>query len=186
MNPDDFTLFSQWKMQQQQQNQNESQPRSSQQSFHLVDETEDDEEEEPVPKKIVCETALMSGENDKDFMERCHMLFKRTWKNDFKHSAAWNFLKDKHKWKNPDSTNARRNRLRVTEEDPEHFVPDALPRPDGMYRIQKSQRSSNSTASSSSNPGMFQEMLQQQYELERKMFLSGSLERESIYSNLKR
>ncbi|GJX49341.1 serine carboxypeptidase-like protein 25 [Tanacetum coccineum] len=135
---------------------------------------------------IVCETALMSGENDKDFMERCHMLFKRTWKNDFKHSAAWNFLKDKHKWKNPDSTNARRNRLRVTEEDPEHFGPDALPRPDGMYRIQKSQRSSNSTASSGSNPGMFQEMLQQQYELERKMFLSGSLERESIYSNLKR
>ncbi|GKD59800.1 hypothetical protein Tco_1297309 [Tanacetum coccineum] len=289
MNPDDFALFSQWKMQQQQQystfsqqqqqNQNESQPRSSQQSFHLVDETEDDEEEEPVPtptskktkvkkvaktktKKtqktqpttededeapkrarslwtdgeelllaetyiqvsedpkegadqqrdtfwykvmdvynkeakrlkypnrsknmitgkwtpmnrdvgkfntIVCETALMSGENDKDFMERCHMLFKRTWKNDFKHSAAWNFLKDKHKWKNPDSTNARRNRLRVTEEDPEHFGPDALPRPDGMYRIQKSQRSSNSTASSGSNPGMFQEMLQQQYELERKM-----------------
>ncbi|GKA67625.1 hypothetical protein Tco_0767542 [Tanacetum coccineum] len=59
MNPDDFALFSQWKMQQQQQystfsqqqqqNQNESQPRSSQQSFHPVDETEDDEEEEPVP-----------------------------------------------------------------------------------------------------------------------------------------
>ncbi|GKB82063.1 hypothetical protein Tco_0948958, partial [Tanacetum coccineum] len=58
INPDDFALFSQWKMQQQQystfsqqqqQNQNESQPRSSQQSFHLVDETEDDEEEEPVP-----------------------------------------------------------------------------------------------------------------------------------------
>ncbi|GKB72564.1 hypothetical protein Tco_0933976 [Tanacetum coccineum] len=24
---------------------------------------------------IVCETALMSGENDKDFIERCHMLF---------------------------------------------------------------------------------------------------------------
>ncbi|GJU88280.1 hypothetical protein Tco_1300703 [Tanacetum coccineum] len=257
MNPDDFALFSQWKMQQQQQystfsqqqqqNQNESQPRSSQQSFHLVDETEDDEEEEPVPtptskitkvkkvaktktKKtqktqpttededeapkrarslwtdgeelllaetyiqvsedpkegadqqrdtfwykvmdvynkepkisvtqigcvsknmitgkwtpmnrdvekfntIVCETALMSGENDKDFMERCHMLFKRTWKNDFKHSAAWNFLKDKHKWKNPDSTNARRNRLRVTEEDPEHFGPP-LPRP-GRYRKMK-------------------------------------------------
>ncbi|GJZ80391.1 hypothetical protein Tco_0645385 [Tanacetum coccineum] len=116
MNPDEFALFSQWKMrqqqqystfsQQQQQNQNESQPRSSQQSFHLVDKTEDDEEEEP------CETALMSGENDKDFMERCHMLFKRTWKNDFKH------------------------------------------------------------------PGMFQEMLQQQYALERKM-KQDVLERES-------
>ncbi|GJR35700.1 hypothetical protein Tco_1211384 [Tanacetum coccineum] len=127
---------------------------------------------------IMCETALMSGENDKDFMEHCHMLFKRTWKNDFKHSAAWNFLKDKHKWKNPDSTNARRNRLRVTKEDPEHFGPDALPRPDGIYQIQKSQHSSNSTASSCSNPGMFQEMLQQQYELERKM-KQEVLERES-------
>ncbi|GJW55295.1 hypothetical protein Tco_0099380 [Tanacetum coccineum] len=298
MNPDDFALFSQWKMQQQQQystfsqqqqqNQNESQPRSSQQSFHLVDETEDDEEEEPVPtptskktkvkkvaktktKKtqktqpttededeapkrarslwtdgeelllaetyiqvsedpkegadqqrdtfwykvmdvynkeakrlkypnrsknmitgkwtpmnrdvgkfntIVCETAIISGENDKDFMERFHMLFKRTWKNDFKHSAAWNFLKDNHKWKNPDSTNERRNRLRVTKEDPEHFGPDALPRPNEMYRIQKSQRSSNSTARSGSNPGMFQEMLQQQYELDRKM-KQDVLERES-------
>ncbi|GKE26921.1 hypothetical protein Tco_1442305 [Tanacetum coccineum] len=89
-----------------------------------------------------------------------------------------NAATDKHKWKNPDSTNARRNRLRVTEEDPEHFGPDALPRPDGMYRIQKSQRSSNSTASSGSNPGMFQEMLQQQYELERKM-KQDVLERES-------
>ncbi|GKB94202.1 hypothetical protein Tco_0980339 [Tanacetum coccineum] len=47
-----------------------------------------------------------------------------------------------------------------------------------MYRIQKSQRSSNSTASSGSNPGMFQEMLKQQYELERKM-KQDVLERES-------
>ncbi|GJZ32110.1 hypothetical protein Tco_0577546 [Tanacetum coccineum] len=109
MNPDDFTLFSQWKMQQQQQYSTFSQQQQNQ---------------------------------------------------------------------NPDSTNARRNRLRVTEEDPEHFGPDALPRPDGMYRIQKSQRSSNSTASSGSNPGMFQEMLQQQYELERKM-KQDVLERES-------
>ncbi|GKD29610.1 hypothetical protein Tco_1240388 [Tanacetum coccineum] len=63
MNPDDFALFSQWKMQQQQQystfsqqqqqNQNESQPRSSQQSFHLVDETEDDEEEAGERKRAV-------------------------------------------------------------------------------------------------------------------------------------
>ncbi|GKC51212.1 hypothetical protein Tco_1073957 [Tanacetum coccineum] len=44
----------------------------------------------------------------------------------------------------------------------------ALPRPPGMHRIAKSQRSSNSTASSGSNPAMFQEMMQQQLEIERK------------------
>ncbi|GKD72354.1 hypothetical protein Tco_1330636 [Tanacetum coccineum] len=62
---------------------------------------------------------------------------------------------------------ARRNRLRVTEEEPEHFAEDVLPRPPGAQRIAKSQRSSNSTASSGSNPAMFQEMMQQ-YELDRK------------------
>ncbi|GJS71675.1 hypothetical protein Tco_0704516 [Tanacetum coccineum] len=69
---------------------------------------------------------------------------------------------------NPESTLARRNRLRVTDEEPELFGEDALPRPPGAQRIAKSQRSSNSTASSGSNPTMFQEMMQQQYELDRK------------------
>ncbi|GJS55436.1 ribonuclease H-like domain-containing protein [Tanacetum coccineum] len=74
----------------------------------------------------------------------------------------------------------KRNRLRVMEEDPEHFSPDALPRPDEMYRIQKSQRSSNSTASSGSNPRMFQEMLQQQYDVrEQARMKQDVLERES-------
>ncbi|GJU71852.1 hypothetical protein Tco_1263257 [Tanacetum coccineum] len=45
---------------------------------------------------------------------------------------------------------------------------DALPRPPGMHMIAKSQRTSNSTASSGSNPTMFQEMMQQQLEIERK------------------
>ncbi|GJR99606.1 hypothetical protein Tco_0316115 [Tanacetum coccineum] len=54
---------------------------------------------------------------------------------------------------------ARRNRLRVTDEEPEHFGEDALPRPPGAQRIAKSQRSSNSKASSDSNPTMFQEMM---------------------------
>ncbi|GKE85861.1 hypothetical protein Tco_1559603, partial [Tanacetum coccineum] len=80
---------------------------------------------------------------------------------------AWLFLKDKHKWKNSESTLARRNRLRVTDEEPEHFGEDELPRPPGAQQIAKSQRSSNSTASSGSNPAMFQEMMQQQYELDR-------------------
>ncbi|GKE98438.1 hypothetical protein Tco_0021789 [Tanacetum coccineum] len=74
----------------------------------------------------------------------------------------------KHEWKNPDLTNARRNRHRVTEEEPELFGDDALPRSPGPQRNAKSQRSSNSIASSGSNPTMFQEMLQQQYELNRK------------------
>ncbi|GKE42872.1 hypothetical protein Tco_1470156 [Tanacetum coccineum] len=79
------------------------------------------------------------------------------------------FLKDKHKWRNPDSTLVRRNRLRVTGEEPEHFEEDVLPRPPGLQRISKSQRSgSNSTASSVSNPMMYQEFMKEQYELDRK------------------
>ncbi|GJR83749.1 reverse transcriptase domain-containing protein [Tanacetum coccineum] len=50
----------------------------------------------------------------------------------------------------------------------EPFGDDELPRPAGLHRIAKSQRSSNSTASSGSNPQMFQEMIQQQYELDLK------------------
>ncbi|GJU24900.1 DNA repair protein RAD51 homolog 2 isoform X1 [Tanacetum coccineum] len=62
----------------------------------------------------------------------------------------------------------RRHRLRVTDEEPEHFGEDVLPRPPGLQRISKSQRSSNSTASSGSNPLMYQEMVKEQYELDRK------------------
>nr|GEW74982.1 zinc finger CCCH domain-containing protein 14 [Tanacetum cinerariifolium] len=61
-----------------------------------------------------------------------------------------------------------RNRNRVTNEKLELFGDDALPRPPGMHRIAKSQCSSNSTASFESNPAMFQEMMQQQLEIERK------------------
>ena len=128
---------------------------------------------------VVDETAVMSGENDRDFMTRCHILFKKTTGLDFKHMSAWEFLKDKHKWKNPDSTLARRNRIRHSQEEPEHFGPDEVPRPDGMYRVSKSQRSSNSTASSGSNPALFQEMLQMQIELDRKAKMD-VLERESL------
>ena len=128
---------------------------------------------------VVDEMAVLSGEGDKDFMNRCHILFKRSTGYEFRHLTAWGFLKDKHKWKNPDSTLARRNRLRPSpQQEPEHFGPDDLPRPDGMYRVSKSQRSSNSTASSGSNPALFQEMLQQQYELDRKAKMD-VLERES-------
>ncbi|GJV51246.1 hypothetical protein Tco_1446987 [Tanacetum coccineum] len=60
------------------------------------------------------------------------------------------------------------NRLRVTDEEPEHFKEDGLPRPPEAQRIAKSQRSSNSTASSGSNPLMYQELMKGQYELDRK------------------
>nr|GEV45350.1 hypothetical protein [Tanacetum cinerariifolium] len=59
VNPDELSLFNEWKMQQQmgfnqysQQQQNQSigsQPPSDHQSFNLIDETEDENEEEPIP-----------------------------------------------------------------------------------------------------------------------------------------
>ncbi|GKF12957.1 hypothetical protein Tco_0050883, partial [Tanacetum coccineum] len=82
--------------------------------------------------------------------------------------SAWNFLKGKHNWNNPESTQARQNSHRVTDPEPELFGDDVLPRPPDMHRIAKSQRSSNSSASSGSNPTMFQEMMQQQLEIEQK------------------
>ncbi|GJT06365.1 hypothetical protein Tco_0840827 [Tanacetum coccineum] len=94
---------------------------------------------------LVQETLVMSGENDEDWLTRISTSEK-----------------------NLESTLARRNRFRVTDEELKHFGEDALPRPPGAQRIAKSQRSSNSTASSGSNPAMFQEMMQQQYELDRK------------------
>ncbi|GJZ38151.1 hypothetical protein Tco_0584342 [Tanacetum coccineum] len=116
----------------------------------------------------VNETKAMSGENDDDLMTRIEILYRAHMNSDFKHKSAWNFLKGKHKWNNPESTYARRNRHRVTNDEPELFGDDELPRPAGLHRIAKSQRSSNSTASSGLNPQMFQEMIQQQYELDRK------------------
>nr|GEX57998.1 hypothetical protein [Tanacetum cinerariifolium] len=47
------------------------------------------------------------------------------------------------------------------------FGDDKLPLPPDKQRIAKSRRSTNSFASSGSNPTMFQNMLQQQYELDR-------------------
>ncbi|GJT95775.1 hypothetical protein Tco_1091293 [Tanacetum coccineum] len=117
---------------------------------------------------LVNETKTLNGENNEDLMTRIEILYKSVTGIDFKHKRAWAFLKVKHKWKNPDSTNARRNRGCVTDSKPELFGDDELPLPPNKQRIAKSQRSSNSTASSGSNPTMFQEILQQQYELDRK------------------
>nr|GEZ42203.1 hypothetical protein [Tanacetum cinerariifolium] len=78
---------------------------------------------------LVNETRFMSWENDDDWMTWVEILYKIVTGTKFKHKSAWLFLKDNHKWKNPDSTNARRNRGRVTDEEPELFGDDELPRP---------------------------------------------------------
>ncbi|GKC88142.1 hypothetical protein Tco_1148791 [Tanacetum coccineum] len=110
-----------------------------------------------------------NGENDEDWMTRVKIFYKTHTGCDFKHKSAWLFLKGKHKWKNPKSTNARRNRFRVTDEEPDHFGDDVLPRPPELQRIAKSQHyGSNSTASFGSNPMMYQEFMKEQYELDRK------------------
>ncbi|GJU17493.1 hypothetical protein Tco_1145459 [Tanacetum coccineum] len=116
---------------------------------------------------LVNETNVLRGDNDDDWKTRVEMLYRSVAGLDFKQKSAWLFMKDKHKWKNPDSTNARRNQGLVTEEEPELFGDDELPRPPDKQRIAKSQQSSNSTASSGPNLTMFQEILQQQYTLDR-------------------
>ncbi|GJT85308.1 hypothetical protein Tco_1067025 [Tanacetum coccineum] len=50
---------------------------------------------------LVNETKVMSGENEENWMTRVEILYKAHTKSDFKHNNAWAFLKDKHKWKNP-------------------------------------------------------------------------------------
>ncbi|GKC04298.1 hypothetical protein Tco_0995908 [Tanacetum coccineum] len=109
------------------------------------------------------------------YMERTKNMLTGKWTlinaNDqkFNQLVEETLVHSKHKWNNPESTNARRNRFRVTDEEPEHFGDDALPRPPGLQRLAKSQRSgSNSTASSGSNPMMYQEFMKEQYELDRK------------------
>ncbi|GKA13870.1 hypothetical protein Tco_0693516 [Tanacetum coccineum] len=71
--------------------------------------------------QLVSETLAHSGENDQDWIMRVEILYKTHTGCDFKHKSAWVFLKGKHKWNNPESTNARRNRFRVTDEEPEHL-----------------------------------------------------------------
>nr|GEZ88321.1 hypothetical protein [Tanacetum cinerariifolium] len=58
-------------------------------------------------------------------------------------------------------------RFKLGNEEPELLRDDELPHPPGKQSIAKSQRSTNSSTSSGSNPAMFQDMLQQQYELDR-------------------
>nr|GEV81864.1 reverse transcriptase domain-containing protein [Tanacetum cinerariifolium] len=59
------------------------------------------------------------------------------------------------------------NETEVPTRNPKRFGDDELPRPPKKQRIAKSQRSINSSTGSGSNPTMIQDMLQQQYELDR-------------------
>ncbi|GJX60977.1 hypothetical protein Tco_0293877 [Tanacetum coccineum] len=71
-------------------------------------------------------------------------------------------------WQNPESTQARRTRGRVTEEDPEMFGDNAIPRPSGAPRKSKAQRSSgSSSATSGSSKMQITELMQQQILLDR-------------------
>ncbi|GJU92927.1 hypothetical protein Tco_1317683 [Tanacetum coccineum] len=67
------------------------------------------------------ETLAHSGENDENHMARVLQLYETIVGGEFKHQSAWNFLKDRHKWKNPESTLQRRSRLRGTDKEPDHL-----------------------------------------------------------------
>ncbi|GKC13599.1 RNA-directed DNA polymerase, eukaryota, reverse transcriptase zinc-binding domain protein [Tanacetum coccineum] len=86
---------------------------------------------------------LLVGENEDNLYTRVLTLFRDQNGAEFRHRDAWIFLKNKYKWTNPESTQARRTQGRVTGED-EHkmFGEDAIPRPYGAPRKSKSQRSS--------------------------------------------
>ncbi|GJV55100.1 hypothetical protein Tco_1456105 [Tanacetum coccineum] len=60
---------------------------------------------------------LLSGENDENLYTRVLTLYRDQMKSEFRHRSAWLFLRDKYKWQNPESTQERRTRGRVTEED---------------------------------------------------------------------
>nr|GEX80253.1 kinetochore protein Nuf2-like isoform X1 [Tanacetum cinerariifolium] len=87
--------------------------------------------------QLVAKMLALSGESDEDWITRVEILYKTHVGTEFKHKSAWLFLKGKHKWTNPESTNVRRYRFRVTDEEPEHFGDDALPRPPELQRIAK-------------------------------------------------
>ncbi|GJX16953.1 hypothetical protein Tco_0217785 [Tanacetum coccineum] len=96
------------------------------------------------------ETLAHSGENDENHMARAQVEKPRI---DFATKKS--------------SSGYRQGN--TPEKKKDHFGDDELPRPPGLQRIAKSQRSgSNSTASSGSNPVAYQEFMAEQYDLDRK------------------
>ncbi|GJU41200.1 hypothetical protein Tco_1194157 [Tanacetum coccineum] len=113
------------------------------------------------------QTKALSGENKENLFTRVLILFEDQSGREFTHKSAWLFLKDKYKWKNPESTQARRTERRVNEEEPEFFGDDAIPRPSGAPRKSKAQRSTSSSTTSGSQKERFTELMQQQILLDR-------------------
>ncbi|GKA76134.1 hypothetical protein Tco_0782512 [Tanacetum coccineum] len=115
----------------------------------------------------------------KGFMERTKNMLTGKWTPMNTAVLKFNQLVQEtavHSGKNDDD---HISHLLGTDEEPEHFGDDELPRPPGLQRLAKSQRTgSNSTASSSSNPAAYQEFMAEQYELDRKAKMT-VLERES-------
>ncbi|GKA47111.1 hypothetical protein Tco_0739994 [Tanacetum coccineum] len=85
-------------------------------------------------------TLAHSGENDKNHMARVLQLYETIIGGEFKHRNAWNFLKDRHKWKNPESTLQRRSRLRGTDKEQDHLEMMCCLQAPGFATIAKSQR----------------------------------------------
>nr|GEX49862.1 hypothetical protein [Tanacetum cinerariifolium] len=179
--------FNQYSQQQQNQSTGSQLP-FDHQSFNLIDETEDENEEEPIPTPTSMKSnrgarlkAKAKKTKDTESQVEIKKRARNVWTQNEELLLAKSFIqifedpktscdqqKGKHKWTNPESTNTRSYRFRVTDEEPEHFRDDALPRPPELQRIAKSQRfSSNSTASSGSNPLMYQEFMKEQYQLDR-------------------
>ncbi|GJS31831.1 retrovirus-related pol polyprotein from transposon TNT 1-94 [Tanacetum coccineum] len=59
---------------------------------------------------IYDQTTALSGENDDNLYTRVLTLFRDKNNVEFRHRSAWLFLKDKYKWQNTESTQARRTR----------------------------------------------------------------------------
>ncbi|GJZ52299.1 hypothetical protein Tco_0606814 [Tanacetum coccineum] len=112
---------------------------------------------------IYDQTTALSGENDDNLYTRVLALFRDKNNAEFRHRSVWLFLKDKYKWQNPESTQARRTRGQLTEDEPEMFGDDAIPRPSVVPRKTKSQRSSaSSSATSSSSKNRVTDLMQEQ------------------------
>ncbi|GJW46564.1 hypothetical protein Tco_0078210 [Tanacetum coccineum] len=113
--------------------------------------------------------------NKKGFQERTKNMLTGKWTPMNAAVMKFNQLYEEtlaHSGENDENHMARvlqLSRLRGTDKEPDHFGDDELPRPPGLQRITKSQRSgSNSTASSGSNPVAYQEFMAEQYDLDRK------------------
>ncbi|GKC67338.1 hypothetical protein Tco_1099936 [Tanacetum coccineum] len=98
--------------------------------------------------QLVAETLALSGENDEDWITRVEILYKTHVGTEFKHKSAWLFLKGKHKWTNTPNRQTQESIVFVLPTKSMSILEMMLPRPPGLQRIAKSQRSgSNSTAS---------------------------------------